>query len=124
MTLRDEWNERLHGLGKDVREAGRHVWLAGLGAVGTLEERGRTVFSDLVDRGERLDGKLDLEVLKPFEEAADRVKSFSQRLERQVEDGMSEALHRLGMPARGDVQALIDRVDTLSEKVDTLAARN
>jgi poly(hydroxyalkanoate) granule-associated protein len=38
-----------------VAGAGRDVWLAGLGAVATVEEEGGTLFNDLVDRGQKLE---------------------------------------------------------------------
>ena len=73
-----------------------------------------------------MDGKLDLEFMKPIEEAADRVngrvKSLNERIEHQVGDGMETALHRLGMPTRGDVSTLIERVEQLTAKVESLSA--
>lgn len=121
-NTREELNDRLNQVGKDVRELGRNVWLAGLGAIGTIDERGRAVFTDLVDRGEKMDGKLDIELLKPIEDAADRVKTLNEDIERRMEDGMETALHRLGMPTRGDVSTLIERVERLTEKVEGLSA--
>ena len=121
-TTREELNDRLNQVGNDVREMSRNVWLAGLGAIGTIDERGRAVFNDLVGRGEKMDGKLDLEIMKPFGGAADRVKSFNEDIERRVEDGMETALHRLGMPTRGDVSTLIERVEQLTQKVEGLSA--
>lgn len=123
MSTVEQLNDRLNQVGQDVRDLGRDVWLAGLGAVGTLDERRREVFNDLVDRGEKMDGKLDLELLKPVNGVADRVKGFGDQVERRVEDGMASALHRLGMPARNDVEMLIERVERLTAKVEGLAAR-
>ncbi|MEM1181027.1 MAG: phasin family protein [Acidobacteriota bacterium] len=122
MSTAQELNDRLNQVGNNVRDLGRDVWLAGLGAVGTLDERRREVFTDLVDRGQKMDGKLDFEVLKPVNDVADRVKGFGERLERRVEDGMATALRRLGMPARNDVETLIERVERLTEKVEGLSA--
>ncbi|MEO1369432.1 MAG: phasin family protein [Acidobacteriota bacterium] len=130
MSTAQELNDRLNKMGTNVRDLGRDVWLAGLGAVGTLDERRREVFTDLVDRGEKLvergekvDGKIELEVMKPVNEVADRVKGLGARVERRFEDGMASALHRLGMPARNDVEALIERVERLTEKVEGLAGQ-
>ena len=128
MNTREQLSQRVNQMGADVKEAGRNMWLAGLGAVSTIDERRRDVVSDLVSRGEKMDPKVDLDLMKPVAEvtervteATERVKTLGGKVERKVEDGMSQTLNRLGIPARGDVQELIKRVELLTLKVDALA---
>ncbi|MEM6793173.1 MAG: phasin family protein [Acidobacteriota bacterium] len=123
MSTREPLNDRLQQAGSEVREAGRNVWLAGLGVAHAVDQRGREVFQELVGRGEKMDVKTDLELMRPVREASDRVRSLGQNLERRAEKGVSLTLERLGMPSRRDVQQLVEQVEQLNLKVESLSAR-
>ena len=121
MNAREQLNERMGQMRDGVKDLGRNVWLAGLGAVGSVDEQSRTMFSDLVARGEKVDGKVGAEVRKPFDDARERLEAFGERLEQGVENRMTRTLHLFGVPARDDLDKLIDRVEKLTEKVERLA---
>ena len=112
--------QRVETLGNDLKSAGRKVWLAGLGAASSVEEGGRKLFDQLVERGERR--RTESPLTQPIQQAGDRVKKLSARLEDRIETGFSSTLHRLGVPARGDVQGLTDRIEELTRKVEALAS--
>jgi poly(hydroxyalkanoate) granule-associated protein len=128
MKSREELTARMDQVGKDVRELSRNVWLAGLGAVGSVDEQGRAIFHQLVERGEKLGNELSeklgdrvgFDVRKPLQDAGDRFKAFSDKLEDRFEHRMTRTLHRFGVPARDDVQQLIERVEQLTLKVEKL----
>ncbi|MEM1206252.1 MAG: phasin family protein [Acidobacteriota bacterium] len=115
MNTRETITHRMNRVRTEVKEAGRSAWLVGLGAFGTVEDQGRTLFTDLVDRGRKV-GDDDL-LARPWNMARQR----AERLGDEVEQRMTGALHRLGIPARDDVQELTRRVQQLTAKVEGLA---
>jgi poly(hydroxyalkanoate) granule-associated protein len=124
-----------------VADQAREVWMAGIGALSTVEEAGQAIFDELVRKGERWeqDSRQKLVGAKQqAENAADRAKSAAQdlsrvpaglaagaeaQIQRVVEDTVEGVLHRLGVPTHEEVRELIRRVETLSGKVDSLMAR-
>lgn len=111
-------------MGRDVRDAGRHVWLAGLGAIHSVDEGGRGLFSDLVTRGRRLEARERPALEQRFRKTGDRVGAFRDRLEHSVEERLASTLQRFGVPDRDEVHQLIDRVEQLTLKVEGLAAQS
>ena len=116
-TLQDELTER-----------GREVWLAGLGALATVEEEGTKVFNQLVDRGQEFEEERQAEL----EEATEKVREQSDEALAQLEeageetqsmlaDSVKAALERFGVPTQKEVDDLADTVNRLSEQVEELA---
>lgn len=134
MTTREQITDRLQQMNQDAKELSRSMWLASLGTVGMVDEASRDLWNRLVERGKKVDFKVDFkgekiwdnEVLKPVREAGERANGrfteTRERVERSVEDNMTEVLHRLGAPSRRDVQDLIDRIEKLTHKVEGLEA--
>lgn len=115
MNAREQLN-RLNRAGDEMKTAGRNLWLAGLGVVGSVDEKGREVFADWVRRGSEMDNDVE----EGGRRTLNRVKNLGGELERRVEDTMSKTLNRLGVPARHDVEQLSDRVATLTRHVESL----
>ena len=116
---RDAW-VRAQELGQGVKDAGRHVWLAGLGALNSVDEGGRDLFSDLVARGRRFEAREKPVLEERFRRVGDRVAAFRDRIEHGVEDRLAQTLKRFGVPDRDQVHQLIDRIEELTRKVDSL----
>ncbi len=116
---RDAW-ARAQNLGRGVKDAGRHVWLAGLGALESVDAGGRDLFSDLVARGRRFEAREKPVLEERFRKAGDRVTAFRDRLEHDVEDRLSHTLKRFGVPDRDQVHQLIERIEELTRKVEGL----
>lgn len=108
---------------RGVKDTGRDVWLAGLGAVGTVSERGRGLFSDLVERGQRFENEERPAFEERFREAGERLQDLRHRVEHNVEERLASTLKRFGVPDRDEVQQLIDRVEQLTRKVEGLSAK-
>lgn len=110
-------------LDTSVRDAGRKLWLAGLGLVATVDHESRALFSRLVDRGQRRAET----ALEPVREAANRVqeagRDVEQRVEKQVNSTVTSTLARLGVPTRDDIERLIARIEGLNRKIERQAAR-
>jgi poly(hydroxyalkanoate) granule-associated protein len=110
---------------RELREAGRNLWLAGLGAVaeageGTREWHQR--FDRLVERGRPVDERQR----KALEEIEGRTGTTVREMKKLFEDTVQyeskSLLERLGLMTRDDVKVLAARIDTLAAKVDELVA--
>jgi len=112
----------------ELTERGRDVWLAGLGALATVEEEGTKLFNRLVDRGQQFEEKRRHEL----EEATEKVREQSDEAISQIEEAGEEtqsmlsnsinaALERFGVPTRNEVDDLAGKVDHLSQQVEALA---
>jgi len=115
-------------LQNELTERGRDVWLAGLGALATVEEEGTKLFNRLVDRGQQFEEERRHEL----EEATEKVREQSDEALSQLEEAGEEtqsmltetvnsALDRFGVPTRKEVDDLADKVDHLSKQVAELA---
>lgn len=115
--------EMTRRLQDDARQAGRVLWLAGLGAVGVIGNTGRALFDTLVDEGRRFqDRELGL-----VREAAERARGAAgdamARVEAAVQQASKAALDRIGMPSRADIAALTARVEQLTARVEMLSRK-
>ncbi len=126
-------------LPEDLVERGREIWLAGLGALSTVEEEGVKVFKGLVAKGEQWEkegrkkagaAKASLEaaadkVEEAVEDAAARgskaTKDLDERVLSAVEHSIEAVLQRLGVPTRAEVKDLTGKVEKLSAQVGALA---
>jgi len=114
-------NERLEALRGELTETGRALWLAGLGAVRRVEEEGRGLFDSLVERGRKVEKRQFKAIDRTIAETSRRVRDLSGRVQSRVEVGVRDALHRLGVATRDDLQALAGRLEALDRKVDRAA---
>ena len=126
--------DRVVKLPKEIKDGvtttGRGVWLAGLGALATVEEEGTALYDrlmrqgeTLVERGEKLEqrGKARFETLK--DEVETRREEAVEKVEANVYEPVVDALKKLGVPTRAEVQQLSAQVETLTARVNLLLAR-
>lgn len=121
-TAYEAVRDRARELGDDVYKTGRNVWLAGLGVMATAEERARDMYDELITKGEQFEKSEDNRVVKAFDSAAGRVKTFGRAVEEGVQNGVATVLHRVGIPSQKEIHTLIDRVEKLTDKVETMRA--
>lgn len=110
-------------LQQDLRESARKIWLAGLGALATAEDQGTKVFQNLVEKGEEFEARSE----KQFSKVKSRVKSVTEKAEAQwdkiesaIDEKVTAAVQRLGIPSRDEVRTLTRRVEQLTKKVEEL----
>lgn len=103
----------------DLKDSAHRIWLAGLGALAVAEEEGTKLFSRLVDRGRDVEGRGKVEVDKAKAKMDNAWSDVSSKLDEAV----SSALHRLGVPSREEIRNLTRRVEELSAKVESLRPR-
>ncbi len=110
---------------RELREAGRNLWLAGLGAVAGVEEGSREwhqVFDRLVERGRPV-GERQRKALDEIEErTGTTVREMKKLFEDTVQYESKSLLERFGLMTRDDVKVLAARIDALATKVDELVA--
>ncbi len=110
---------------RELRDAGRNLWLAGLGVAAGVEEGSEHLdhwFDRLVERGRPVDERQR----KTFEEVGERTGATVREMKKLFGDTVQyeskSLLERLGLMTRDDVKVLAARIDTLAAKVDELAA--
>lgn len=106
---------------RELLDAGRNLWWAGLGAVAEVEEGGRSWFDRMVERGRPIEQRQR----KAFEEIGDRtaetVREMGKLFQDTVDYETRNVLKRLRVMTREDVTVLSARIDTLAKKIDELA---
>jgi len=106
---------------KDKNEASltemlRRVMLATIGAVAIAQEELEAFVNRLVERGEiaEQDGK------KLVSEMKEKRKSKTAKVEDEVSKNLEGVLKRMNIPSKADVDALSQKISTLSKKIDDL----
>ena len=110
----------------DIKDSAYKVWLAGLGALAVTEEEGSKLFNSLVDKGEKFESrrKDDLETVKAkADDAFEAIGERWSKVEGMVDERISKALDKLGLPTRKEIRALSERVEELNGKLANLEAK-
>jgi poly(hydroxyalkanoate) granule-associated protein len=109
-----------------VKEVAQDIYLAGLGAVAAAGEEGTKLFEDLVKKGRALEKTGRAKV----EQALDKARGLRGDARKVVakaaaplDEGMTTAMHRLGVPTRREIQSLTRRVEELTRVVEKRGAR-
>lgn len=111
------FERELTALGDEVAEAGRSLWLAGLGAAKRAEEEGRDLFDTLVERGRKVEKRQFKSIDRTLADTGRRVRELSERVQTRVEGGFRGTLDRLGVATRDDLEALAGRLEALDRKL-------
>lgn len=110
---------------KDLRKYTQQIWLAGLGAFSRAEEEGGKLFDNLVKIGEELEHKTKDLADTTAHDLKDRVMEKAsdtrEKVERVIDDRLSNTLTRLGIPSQRDMEALSERMDNLTRVIEQLA---
>ena len=104
-----------------IRESTHQIYLAGLGALSLAEDESGKLFKALIKRGKTfevttkdranaLKAKLDLR--KTAVDAIDKIGDT-------VDEGVTDALHRLGLPTKKEIDSLTKRVERLTKAIET-----
>jgi poly(hydroxyalkanoate) granule-associated protein len=111
----------------ELTQRGRDVWLAGLGALATVEEEGSKLFGRLVDRGKEFEHERRSELQtarkkaqEQRDEALEQLEEAGEETQTLLTDTVNKALERFGVPTRTEVDRLSTKVETLAKQVDDL----
>jgi len=132
MTDQSKDTSRDDSLQDELTQRGRDVWLAGLGALATVEQEGSKLFNRLVDRGKEFETERREELEDVRDEVSEKAREQRDEALAQLEeageetqsrlfDTVNSALERFGVPTRSEVDRLSERVERLSEQVDDLS---
>ena len=119
---------------KSLMDSAHQVWMAGLAAFNRAQGEGGKLFENLVREGVALEQKTRRFATGKVDEARDvvetkvaqvreRAQDTWDRLEKVFEDRVARALTKLGVPARDELQALLDRVEELNRSIRKGSAR-
>lgn len=107
-----------------LKESAHDIWLAGLGAFALAGEEGGRLFKSLVKKGEGLEkvnkGRINTRVHKlvgRVEGLRGDARSAVAAVRTPIEAGMTNAMHRLGVPTRKEIATLTKRVEELTRVV-------
>lgn len=101
--------------------AGRNLWLAGLGAVAGAGEGSRELFDHLVERGRPLEERQKQVVSQVTDRTNRTVAELKKLVQDQVAWESRGVLKKLNLLTVEDVKILAARLDTLSRKLDEYA---
>ncbi len=107
----------------ELKDSAHRIWLAGLGALAAAGEEGTKMFDRLVDRGREYESKGRDEARKQYEEAKTSAEDTWKGWADKIDDSVTKALHRLGVPSREEIHTLTQRVEELNSKVESLKPR-
>lgn len=109
-----------------MKESAHEIWLAGLGAFALAGEEGGRLFKQLVKRGEGMEktNKARIEKLTSRAQGLQgEARTALTRVTTPIETGMTNAMHRLGVPTRREIQTLTKRVEELTRVVEKSKGR-
>jgi poly(hydroxyalkanoate) granule-associated protein len=112
--------------GGDVRDSAHKIWLAGLGALSTVEEEGEKLFKTLVNKGEKYESPIKKpvgSVRKGVKKARARAGKTFESFEGALDERVSSVLNRLGVPSRDEIAELTRRVERLARAVEKKGTR-
>lgn len=111
----------------ELKDNAHKIWLAGLGALQAAEEEGSKLFKNLVERGETFETRgrkryteVKDQVEDVTEKAKDRAENTWEKVESRIDDAVTSALGRLGVPSRDEIATLTQRVEELTVVVEKL----
>ncbi len=99
-----------------MAEMVRKVMLATIGAAVLAQEEIEALINRLIERGEiaEKDGK------KLMHEMMDKRKNKTMKVEDEINKNISDVLERMNIPTRTDIDALSQKINGLSKKIDEL----
>ena len=107
---------------RELLDAGRNLWWAGLGAVAGVEDGSRSWFDRMVERGRPIEKRQRQTIDELSGRTATTVREMGQLFQDTVDYETRNVLRRLGVMTREDVTVLAARIDTLAKRIDELAA--
>lgn len=114
-------------LPKELKESAQKIWLAGLGALAVAEQEGSKLFKNLVKKGEEYEAKgkgraekLRADLDEQVGKAKNKATETWSKLEETVDEKVTAALHRMGVPSKDEIQKLSRRVEELNASIERL----
>lgn len=116
-------NDATKNLQDELKESAHRIWLAGLGALAAAGEEGTKMFDRLVDRGREYETRGRDEARKQYEGARSTADDLWSTWSEKLDEAVTKALQRMGVPSRDEIRNLTQRVEELNAKVEMLKPR-
>lgn len=107
----------------EMTDSAYRIWLAGLGAVAYAQENGTKLFNDLVKRGREMEAHAKLprpDMAATLRDATGRATTAWHQIGKGVDEQVTAALHRMGVPTRHEIATLSKRVELLTVSIEKL----
>ena len=119
-------------LAQNVKDSAQQIWAAGLASFSKAQGEGTKVFEALVKEGVKLQKKTQSAAEEKLATMASKMQGVAgdvgakagqqwDKLESIFEQRVAKSLKALGVPTAAEVEALIKRIDALSEAVGVKA---
>ncbi len=98
----------------EVIQSAYRIWLAGLGALAMAQESGGELFNDLVKRGREMEAHARMstpDMSVTFRDATGKAMTTFQQLSKGLDEQVTAALHRMGVPTRSEIATLGKQVE-------------
>lgn len=105
-----------------LRDSVEQIWLAGLGALALTEDEGSKFFKTLVKRGEGFERTTKARLGKAMSSARQVPGVAMSRIEETIDDTMTGALNRIGVPTKREINGLARRVEGLAASIERRTA--
>jgi poly(hydroxyalkanoate) granule-associated protein len=107
----------------DLVESAQQIWLAGLGVLTLAHEESGKLFSALVDAGKQIE-KVMPSPIDALRTASDNAEGFWHKVQQLIDQQISTALHRFGVPTRDEIDRLTRRIEQLTASIEALRMRS
>jgi poly(hydroxyalkanoate) granule-associated protein len=103
-----------------IRDSAHQIWLAGLGALSLAEDQSGKLFKALVKRGKDFEetSKNRMGELKSKLNVRRATADTIDRIGDTLDEGVTEMLHRLGLPTKKEIDGLNKRVERLTKALE------
>lgn len=112
-------------MAQNIKDSAQQIWAAGLASFSKAQGEGSKVFEALVSEGQKLQKKTQSAAEEKLSAVASKVSGVAgdvsakagqqwDKLESIFEQRVAKALQGLGVPTKGDIDALIKRIDDLA----------
>jgi polyhydroxyalkanoate synthesis regulator phasin len=99
-----------------VYETLRKLLLAGLGTVVVAQDEIEHFIEKMVEKGEIA----EKDARKLVKEVVDRRREGAKKAEAEIDKRVEEALNRMNIPTKADIEALSNKITALTKKVEEL----
>ena len=107
----------------DVVESAQQIWMAGLGVLTLAQEEGGKLFNALVDAGKQME-KVMPSPVDALRTAQDSAESYWQKVQHLIDQQITAALHRFGVPTKDEIDRLTRRIEQLTASIEALRIRS
>lgn len=107
----------------EMAQSAHRIWLAGLGAVAYAQEGGGKLFAELIDRGRQMEARAKLApppMTDTLRGATGKAMTAWAQLGKGMDEQVTAALHRMGVPTRREIATLSKRVELLTASIEKL----